>query len=160
MKPSPEYLARFVFLGVNTRCPAPTGMRVCTPLFSPRDEVLDMIEDHVTNAVVEIPAAGESGRGALFRQVRKLPVPRYQQLFSIKSRNRQKIVVIRVKLNSDDDAVACDLAMSHADFFVKVCARIVDITCRRLAYHKDLYCRASCVTTFSATSRRNFWGMY
>lgn len=63
----------------------------------PRDEVLDMIEDHVTNAVVEIPAAGESGRGALFRQVRKLPVPRYQPPFSIKSRNRREIVVIRVK---------------------------------------------------------------
>ena len=34
-----------------------------------REEVLEMIEEHVTNAVVEVPAAGGPGRGAFYRQV-------------------------------------------------------------------------------------------
>lgn len=34
-----------------------------------RDNVLEMIEDHITNNVVRVPAAGGSGKGAYFRQV-------------------------------------------------------------------------------------------
>lgn len=34
-----------------------------------RDDVLDMVEDHITHNVVRVPAAGGSGRGAYFRQV-------------------------------------------------------------------------------------------
>lgn len=36
-----------------------------------RDDVLDMVEDHITHHVVRVPAAGGFGRGAYFQQVWK-----------------------------------------------------------------------------------------
>lgn len=42
----------------------------CVVVSSPRVDVLGMIEDHVRRNVVRVPAAGASGRGAYFRQVR------------------------------------------------------------------------------------------
>ena len=40
-----------------------------------------MIEDHVKRNVVRVPAAGASGRGAYFRQVRR--GPQFQVVFFV-----------------------------------------------------------------------------